>query len=105
MRDPFNLLAVCALLWISFALLALSQERHRDSVLASATPLTLRYWAQRTIAFIAIAAALPLCMALEGAAFGGLLWSLLLSACAASVALTLTVCPRMLRPLARLMTG
>lgn len=105
MRDPFNLLAVCTLLWISFALLALSQERHRDSVLASATPLALRCRAQRMIAFIAIAAALPLCMALEGAAFGGLLWSLLLSACAASVALTLTVCPSMLRPLARLMAG
>jgi hypothetical protein len=103
MLDSVYLLGMCAWLWISFALLALSQERHRERVLVCDAPFALSGWAQRTLALIAIAATLPLCIALDGAAFGSLLWALLLSACAACVALTLTVCPRLLRPLAWLL--
>jgi hypothetical protein len=93
--------AAFALMFLGFAVLALSQERHWERVhetnwLAARSPR-----AQRAIGFIAIAAALPLCLHDQGAGFGSLLWVVLMGAAAMAVALLLTWRPRWLRPLAR----
>ena len=102
MVNALSLLAAAALLFISFALLALSQERHSEAVLGSNMPLLQYCWPQRAIYFIAIICVLPLIVAQEGAGFGSLLWVLMVCANATAVAFTLTTCPAVLRPLALL---
>lgn len=102
MFNALGLLATAAMLFISFALLALTQERHWETVCRSNRPFVQYQWARKAIFFIAIASALPLNIAREGAGFGSLLWVLMVCASAAAVAFTLTVCPVVLRPLALL---
>lgn len=102
MFNALSLLAIAALLFISFALLALTQDRHWETVLKSNRPFTHNRQPQRAIYLIAIFCALPLSFAQEGAGFGGLLWVLMVCASAAAVAFTLTICPVVLRPLALL---
>lgn len=100
-------LALGLVFWLAvfgFALLALSQERHWSHVAQSTRPPALVVIVQRAIGFIAIFGALPLCMAIEGASFGSLLWAVLLSAAAATVALVLTWAPGLLAPLAKAST-
>ncbi|WP_332776451.1 DUF3325 domain-containing protein [Polaromonas sp.] len=97
-------LALGLVFWLAvfgFALLALSQERHWSQVTPSNRPSVPVVIVQRAIGFVAIVGALPLCMAIEGASFGCLLWAVLLSAAAAAVALVLTWAPGLLAPLAR----
>lgn len=103
MFNALSLLAIAALLFTSFALLALTQERHWETVSGSKAPFVQYKWAQRAIFLIAIFCVLPLNVALEGAGFGSLLWLLMVCASAGAVALTLTVCPAVLHPLARIM--
>ncbi|MGH6627804.1 MAG: DUF3325 domain-containing protein [Burkholderiaceae bacterium] len=100
MPEAPTLLAPFVLAYGGFAVLALSQQRHWDRVSPSNWPQALAPVAHRAIGFIAIGATLPLCVALEGANFGSLLWAFGVSATAAAVALTLTWAPRMLAPLA-----
>lgn len=95
--------ALAALL--GFAVLALGQERHWSRVSQANRPVARAIRAQRAIASIAIASALPACIAAEGPAFGCLLWALLLMATALVVSLTLTWRPHWLLPLARLLAA
>lgn len=90
------------LLFLGFALLALSQERHQQRVFGSDRPLPPVSRAQRATGFIAISLALPLCVLGQGGGFGSLLWVVLMGAAAMAVALLLTWRPQWLRLVARL---
>lgn len=100
MREVLLMLAACVVLLLGMALLALSQERHRDRIFISTRPTAHSIRAHRTAGFITTGLGLPACIASQGASFGSLLWLLLLSAAALAVALTLTWRPQWLRPLA-----
>lgn len=91
------------LLFLGFALLALSQERHQERVLGPNWPLAPARPAQRAIGFIANGLALPLCVVGQGSGFGSLLWVVLMAAAAMAVALLLTWRPSAFRLLARLL--
>lgn len=105
MHDALWMGAASLLNTLGMAWLALSQERHLDTVSVSAghhptpgpTPgsPTLRRWRLRGAALLALA--LGLCLWQDGAAFGSLLWLMLLSASALAVALQLSFGPGALR--------
>jgi len=102
MHDALWMGAARLLNTLGMAWLALSQERHRDTVCAgqhpsptTPSPPTLRRWRLRGAALLALA--LGLCLWQDGAAFGSLLWLMLLSASALAVALQLSFGPRALR--------
>lgn len=97
MRDLLLTLAAFALAQWGFALLALSQERHVERVFGHHARPACRPRVQRATGFTAIGLGLPVCMVAEGASFGSLLWAVLISAAAMSIALTLTWRPRWLR--------
>ena len=86
---------------LGMAWLALSQERHLETVSAgqqpgpSTSPSALRRWRLQGAALLALA--LGLCLWQDGAAFGSLLWLMLLSASALAVALQLSFGPSALR--------
>jgi magnesium-transporting ATPase (P-type) len=80
-----------------FAAMALRQERHRHTVFKSNKPTDLKNTAQAAIQIIATGLSFVLCVVSHGASFGALLWLLLLSLSAASVALLLTWAPCVLR--------
>ena len=97
------LLLLAALLsWLGFALLALTQERHFALFYTSFSPFDQWIRAQAATGIIAICLTLPLCLKAQGAGFGSLLWVLLTTFTAMTVALQLTWAPNALRPLARL---
>jgi cytochrome bd-type quinol oxidase subunit 2 len=100
MRDVLLLVSACILVLLGFALLALSQERHAERVVASNRSPALISRAQRAIGLGAIFLGLPCCIASQGGSFGSLLWVVLLPACAMAVAFTLTWQAHWLRPLA-----
>lgn len=85
------------LLFLGFAVLALSQERHRERVFGPNLPVAIPSRAKRAIGFVAIGLALPFCVASQGGGFGSLLWVVLMGAAAMAVALLLTWHPRSLR--------
>lgn len=97
MRDLLLTLAAFALALWGFALLALSQERHVEHVFGRHARPAPRLRVQRATGFTAIGLGLPACVAAEGAAFGSLLWVVLVCAAAMAVALTLTWRPHWLR--------
>lgn len=84
---------------LGFALLALCQPHHRARVYGSNDTVAHVKPTQCAIGFIAISLSLCASIASQGASFGCLLWVLLMSASAISVALTLTWRPRWLRGL------
>ena len=94
------LLAAYFLAWAGFALLALTQERHFYRFYTSFRPVAQLIHAQAAIRIIATCAALPLCIQAQGAGFGSLLWLLLATLAAMTVALQLTWAPQCLKPLA-----
>ncbi|MBI2749758.1 MAG: DUF3325 domain-containing protein [Burkholderiales bacterium] len=79
---------------LGFALLALSQPHHRERIYGSNGTVALVHPMQRAIGFIAIGLSLVASIADQGASFGSLLWVLLMSASAFTVALALTWRPR-----------
>jgi hypothetical protein len=98
---PNTLLLLAALLsWLGFALLALTQERHFALFYTSFKPFNQWIRAQAATGIIAIFLTLPLCMKAQGAGLGSLLWVLLTTASAMTVALQLTWAPNALKPLA-----
>lgn len=84
---------------LGFALLALSQPQHHERVYGQNSPVALVHSTQRAIGFIAISLSLGTSIASQGTSFGSLLWVLLMSASALTVALTLTWRPHWLRGL------
>jgi len=99
MHDAIWMGAAGLLNTLGMACLALSQERHRDTLGIGRhrppTPATLRRWRLQGAALLALA--LGLCLWQDGAAFGSLLWLMLLSAGALAVALQLSFGPSTLR--------
>jgi hypothetical protein len=100
MRDVGLLIAVLATAYLGFALLALSQARHWHEVTDAPLPSQrlLRLWGGA-----ALALALALALLRDGPAFGTVLWVIGASISAIAVALTLSGCPRALRPLVRML--
>lgn len=94
------LVGACLLTWAGFALLALTQERHFGVFYTLFRPVAQWLRAQRAIGIIAICLALPICIKAQSASFGSLLWLLMLTASAMTVALQLTWAAPTLRPLA-----
>ena len=86
--------------WLGFALLALAQERHFALLYTSFKPFNQWIRAQAATGIIAICLPLPLYVKAQGAGFGSLLWVLLTTASAMTVALQLTWTPNALKPLA-----
>ena len=100
MLDAVLLLASMLLCWAGFGLLALAQARYFGQFYASFRPVDHTNAAQAAIAFIAIGLALALCLKAQGGGFGSLLWVLLVTASAMTVALQLTWAPQHLKPVA-----
>lgn len=100
MHDAVWMAAAGLLNTLGMACLALSQERHRDTLgLDHHRPPTLATWRLQGIVLLALA--WVLCLWQDGPAFGSLLWLMLLSAGALAVALQLSFGPNMLRWLLR----
>lgn len=99
MPDALWITAAGLLSTLGMACLALSQERHRDTLgLDRHRPPThaiVRRWRLQGTALLALT--LGLCVWQDGAAFGSLLWLMLLSAGAFAVALQLSFGPNTLR--------
>lgn len=90
MNELIATLAAAALLALAFAVLALTQEPHRQRV--ARTPLRMdraRIARLRGLAWLGLGAGLLLCIAGHGAAFGSVMWVLLLAAAGVAVAFTL----------------
>lgn len=105
MREVLSMASAFLLLFLGFALLALSQERHQQRVFGSNWPLARVSRPQRVVGFIAISSALLLCVSGQGGGFGSLLWVVLMGAAAMAVALLLTWRPSAFRLLARLLAA
>jgi hypothetical protein len=100
------------LLWVAwmisvtgFACLALSQNRHWQTVAPPHPGVPPQAGILRIIGIGAQGVAAALTIALVGPGFGSLLVGLGLTLAAITVALTLTWRPQLLRPLARIATG
>ena len=92
---------VCAALlcWAGFVLLAFSQERHFAAFYLY-RPVAQLIRAQAAIGIIAIVLAIVPCIAAQQPGFGSLLWVLLTTASAMTVALQLAWTPHVLKPVA-----
>lgn len=90
------------LLFLAFALLALTQAPHRRATGTTDLPSD-RVMQLRLVAILSLAMALLLAVHHEGEGFGFLLWSGLISLAACAVSLVLAWCPRLLGPLSRLL--
>lgn len=100
MRELLALAAAGLLAVLGFALLALNQERHFASSCPERVPAPDASRAQCALGFLSVASALPVCIVAQGAAFGSLLWAMLLPGAAMAVAFTLAWRPHWLRPVA-----
>lgn len=101
MNEVIATLGAAALLGLAFAVLALTQESHRQRV--AAAPLRMnraRIARLRGLAWLGLGAGLALCIAGHGAAFGSVMWVLLLGAAGVAVAFTLAWRPGALSRLA-----
>jgi hypothetical protein len=98
MRDAGLLALAAAACYVGFACLALSQDRHWQSVMAGLKPKRWLVIRLRTAGGFALAASLALTLLRDGPSFGSLLWVLLLAVDATVVAFTLTWRAGWLRP-------
>lgn len=96
--------ALGILLFLAFALLALTQFPHRRAT--GTVELPPRQVAQaRLTALLLLVLSLAWAIRHDGAGFGSLLWAALISLTACAVALILGWRPGLLAPIARLMPG
>lgn len=99
--EAVSLILACAASMLGFCLLALGQERHWHAVTSSDVSMRIGH---RLLFWTGLSGqlfALPLMIYSEGPGFGALLWGVLLTAMASSVAFTLAWRPRLLLPLAQ----
>lgn len=89
-----------ALTYLAFALLAISQKRHWQSLMSFVPYPAVYVPAIRTVGYVLLAAGLALALLQEGAGFGAVLWGTTISIGAAAVAATLARRPLWLRSLA-----
>lgn len=91
MHDALSLLAVFALVYLGFAALALTIERHwRDLVDGRGGPLHRTAMRLRLSGLVCATVALGVAVLRDGVPFGFLLWTLALSVGALAVSATLT---------------
>lgn len=101
MHDATLLFASFAVNWLGFALLALSQSRHRAALAAPHAPSPWRLALQRGAGTLLLAIALVLAWLRDGPSFGSVMWALLLSLAAVTVSFVLAWRPHWLAPFAR----
>lgn len=101
MRDATLLFASFAVSWLGFALLALSQSRHRAALAAPHAPSSWRLARQRGAGALLLAMALVPAWLRDEPGFGTVLWALLLSLAAVTVTFVLAWRPHWLAPFAR----
>jgi len=100
MSDTLLLLGVFAAAYAGFALLALSQQRHWNSVAGTTPPCRVQIIVLRAVGGAMIALSLVLALMRDGPSFGSLVWATAISLAALAVAFTLAWRPAVLRPLA-----
>ncbi len=88
---------------LGFVLLALAQERHWVAVSKTAVEQRVKALWPAGAGLAAQMVALMLTIQAQGPSFGSLLWALMISAAAVTVAFTLTWQPGWLRPIAQLL--
>ncbi|HVK95059.1 MAG TPA: DUF3325 domain-containing protein [Noviherbaspirillum sp.] len=86
--------------YVGFACLALAMPHHWTQVSGQATDVAPHRRWLRPCAYLLLSVAYALCVYRDGSGFGSLLWTILISAAAIAVALTLTWQPRLLLPTA-----
>lgn len=102
MREATLLLASFALSWLGLALLASSQAQHRSAMAMTRAPSPRRRMIQRGAGGLLLLLALASAYLRDGPSFGAVLWLLLLSLAAATVAFVLAWRPRWLSAIARM---
>lgn len=103
MAECLSLVLACVASLLSFGLLALGQERHWKMVTALTADQRVSQRALMTTSLVLQILALPLLFFSQGAGFGSLLWGLLVTAMAMSIAFVLSWRPLWLKPLAGLL--
>ncbi|GGB99322.1 hypothetical protein GCM10007205_05790 [Oxalicibacterium flavum] len=103
MVECVSLVLACVASLLGFGLLALGQERHWEAVTALAADRRVSQRVLMTMGLVLQALALPLLVFSQGAGFGSLLWGVLVTATAMSIAFVLSWRPRWLKPLAGLL--
>lgn len=101
MRESALLLLAAAACYFGFACMALSQDRHWQSVMAGLQLKRRLAIRLRCAGGFALAVGLALALLRDGPSFGSLLWVLLLAAGASAVAFTLSWRAGWLRPVAQ----
>ena len=92
------LIAAVAMALAGCAYLALSQGRHADAVLGRGADWPMKK-AARPLGWCLVMASLGPCVLRDGGGFAALLWPLILSAAAITVAMVIAYRPRWLQPL------
>lgn len=102
MREAGLLLASFALSWLGFALLASSQTKYRHAMALTRAPSPPVLRLRRGVGALLLLAALVLTGLSNGPSFGTVLWLLMLSLAALTVALVLAWRPRWLTAIAQM---
>ena len=100
MRDAFFLFVAFAVTYLAFACFALAQRQHWQAVTNAADCSRSGKRALKIFGGVGLAAALAIILWREGPNYGALLWVTQLPAAAFCVVATLSVKPRLLKPLA-----
>jgi len=100
MRDAFFLLVAFAATYLAFACLALAQRRHWQAVAGAADCSPSGKRMLKTAGVAGLAAGLAVILWREGPDYGSLLWVTQLAPAALCVVATLSMKPRLLKPLA-----
>ena len=99
MLETLKVVLLLACTYVGFALIALTQDQHRRRVTPGPVLRRQRAWAQRAVAAVFLALALPVALWRDTPSFGAILWVLALSVGAQLVTVTLTWRPQLLRVL------
>lgn len=104
MIDMFVTIAIAALMYLGWATVAVTQERHRETLLGAAAtaPTAASLVGARAAGACCLAAGFCVSLLTDGPGLGSILGLLLLGATAIGVAFTLTWRPAALRWIARL---
>lgn len=95
------LVLLCVALWVGFAALALSQNKHWAAVTSEHTCPDITARALRTFGWIALATSVVPSVLRDGYAFGLLLWPMMAFGVGLAVSFTIAYRPRLLRGMAR----
>ena len=100
MRDAFLLLVAFVATWLAFACFALAQRRHWQAVTGAQDCSRSGRWILKSSGIVGLVASFTVILWREGADYGALLWVTQLPVAALCVVATLSLRPRLLRPIA-----